>query len=136
MNRVSTLYKLMCMSLCCISLLITACDEINNPALDTNAANQSLRFEASENAPADEINFIDHINPLFDQEINGQACSDSGCHNQESGKGGNFRIMANVDEIFHDEERRAAYLLNFLSAAAFVTLLDFVPPFVSVRFFR
>jgi hypothetical protein len=104
-----------------LGLLITACEQIDNPALDANAASQSLRFEASENAPADEINFIDHINPIFDQKINGQACSDSGCHNQENGKGGNFRIRPNVNEIFYADERRAAYLLNFLSSAAFVS---------------
>jgi len=104
-----------------MGLLIAACEQIDNPALDANAASQSLRFEESKNAPTDEVNFIDHINPIFDQTINGHACSDSGCHNQGDSNGGNFRIRANVNEIFHNDERQAAYLLNFLSAAGFAS---------------
>jgi hypothetical protein len=121
MNGLSIFCKLRHLCLCFIGLLITACGQIDNPTLDTNAASQSLRFEASDNAPEDEINFIDHINPIFDQKINGQSCADSGCHNQEDGEGGNFRIRPNVDAIFLGDERQAAYLLNFLSAAAFVS---------------
>ncbi|MBL4607708.1 MAG: hypothetical protein JKY01_07770 [Pseudomonadales bacterium] len=124
MNGFSMRFKPRALYLCFIGLLIapfiTSCDKIENPPLD-DAANQSLLFEASSDAPSEEVNFIDHINPIFDMKINGHACSDSACHNQEDGEGGNFRIRPNVNEIYREDERQAAYLLNFLSASAFVS---------------
>lgn len=106
--------------LACFSL--TGCDSVSNsPA---NSA-QTLRFEASAMpAPVGEINFIEHINPIFDQNIGGSTCSAAGCHQVNNGTGGNFRVIANADSIIDDGERMAAYSINYTSATAFANILD------------
>lgn len=72
--------------------------------------------------PAGEINFIDDINPIFDQNIAGKTCSAAGCHQANNGTGGNFRVIQNADLISDDAERMAAYSINYTSASAFTNI--------------
>ena len=102
-----------------LSFSLTGCDKVSNsPANPT----QALRFEASAfPKPAGEINFIDDINPIFDQNIAGKTCSAGGCHQVNNGTGGNFRVIANA-LLINDDERMAAYSINYTSASAFANI--------------
>ena len=103
-----------------LSLSLTGCDEVSNPPANPS---QTLRFEASTSPPpAGEINYIDDINPIFDQNIAGKTCSAGGCHQVNNGTGGNFRVIQNVDLITDEDERMAAYSINYTSASAFTNI--------------
>ncbi len=110
----------------CISftliLSLSGCDKVSNPPADPS---QTLRFAASATpAPPEEVNFIDDINPIFDQNISGNSCSAAGCHQVNNGTGGNFRVIANADLIIDPDERMAAYSINYTSATAFANIAD------------
>jgi len=103
-----------------LSLYLTGCDKVSNPPANPS---QSLRFEASATpTPLGEINYIDDINPIFDQNIAGKTCSAAGCHQVNNGTGGNFRVIPNADLIIDNDERMAAYSINYTSASAFANI--------------
>jgi len=103
-----------------LSFSLTGCDKVSNSPANPS---QALRFEASASpTPAGEINFIDDINPIFDQNIAGKTCSSAGCHQVNNGTGGNFRVIPDADLIIDDDERMAAYSINYTSASAFTNI--------------
>jgi hypothetical protein len=62
--------------------------------------------------------FEAQVNQIFDKDIGGRTCSDSGCHLQPIGPGGAFKIFKNA------APGSAEMLANFISAKGFANLTD------------
>jgi|TARA_B100000745_G_scaffold229142_1_gene153578 hypothetical protein len=60
--------------------------------------------------------FVTEVNPILTKNIDGKRCSSSGCHNNESGTGGNFRLFDTENPT--DVQLRA----NYISAISFTNV--------------